>query len=81
MVPVEMSTLINIRPIAGRMDWKYPRPDSNISKRLNKHLCRKLTQLEASADVFGLAVGEEGPDVEGVRERGLHSDNDIQGLQ
>lgn len=40
----------------------------------------RLAELEACADVLGLAISEEGANVEGVRQAGLHADYDVEGL-
>jgi hypothetical protein len=79
MVPVEMSTLMSILPIPGRTDWKYPRPEYNVSEEwVGTNI--ELTKLETRANVLGLAVREEGADVEWVRQAGLHANDDVEGL-
>jgi len=81
IVPVEMSTLMSILPMPGRTDWKYPRPRRHVNKKERVRMKIELTELETSADVLGLAVGEERAHVEGVRQGRLHADNDIEGLK
>lgn len=66
-------------PIAGRIDWKYPRPKQNVRNGRRK-LNTGLAKLQTSANVLGLAVGEEGTDVERVVERGFHANDDVERL-
>jgi hypothetical protein len=40
----------------------------------------QLTEFKASTDVLGFPVREEGSDIEGVGQAGLHANDDVEGL-